>query len=108
MAEQTGRWALILGASSGFGAATAQALARAGYGIFGVHLDRRATMPQVEAIQAGIQAAGQEAIFFNVNAADAEKRAEVVRAGRPPPRRPAVAGCHHSAVVRRPHLIEAG
>ena len=82
MAEQTGRWALILGASSGFGAATAQALARAGYGIFGVHLDRRATMPLVEEVKAGIEAAGQAAIFFNVNAADAEKRAEVIRAVR--------------------------
>ena len=33
-------WALILGASSGFGAATSLALARAGCDIFGVHLDR--------------------------------------------------------------------
>ena len=33
-------WALILGASSGFGAATSMALARAGMDIFGVHLDR--------------------------------------------------------------------
>ena len=34
-------WALILGASSGFGAATSRALARAGLDIFGVHLDRK-------------------------------------------------------------------
>jgi len=34
-----GRWALILGASSGFGAAAARALAEAGMNIFGVHLD---------------------------------------------------------------------
>ena len=43
-------WALILGASSGFGAAAAVALARAGVDIIGVHLDRRATMPNVERI----------------------------------------------------------
>ena len=38
------RWAFILGASSGFGAATALALARDGYGIVGVHLDLRGTV----------------------------------------------------------------
>ena len=36
-------WALILGASSGFGAATARSLAGAGHHIVGVHLDLRAT-----------------------------------------------------------------
>ena len=37
-------WALALGASSGFGEATSLALARAGLNIFGVHLDRKATL----------------------------------------------------------------
>jgi NADP-dependent 3-hydroxy acid dehydrogenase YdfG len=32
-------WALILGASSGFGEASAVELARAGMNIFGVHMD---------------------------------------------------------------------
>ena len=41
-------WALILGASSGFGAATSLALARAGLDVFGVHLDRKSTLPNVE------------------------------------------------------------
>ena len=50
-------WALILGASSGFGEACARALARAGVDIIGVHLDRRATMPQVERITARDQGA---------------------------------------------------
>ena len=40
-------WALILGASSGFGEATAVELARAGMNIFGVHMDRRDKLPHV-------------------------------------------------------------
>src|SRR6202140_5533953 len=36
-------WAVILGASSGFGAAAGAELARTGFDIFGVHLDRRGT-----------------------------------------------------------------
>jgi enoyl-[acyl-carrier protein] reductase III len=71
-------WALVLGASSGFGAATTLALARAGMDIVGVHLDRRATLPNVERIAASVQGLGRQAHFFNVNAADHERRAETV------------------------------
>ncbi len=70
-------WALILGASSGFGAATSLALARAGCHIFGVHLDRKSTLPNAQRVVAEIQALGREARFFNTNAADEEKRTEV-------------------------------
>jgi NAD(P)-dependent dehydrogenase (short-subunit alcohol dehydrogenase family) len=73
-------WALVLGASSGFGAATALALAEAGLDVFGVHLDRRATLPDVARVVAGIEAHGRRAHFFNVNAADVDRRAEVVAA----------------------------
>ena len=72
------KWALVLGASSGFGEAISLALARAGRNVFGVHLDRRATLANVDRIKAGIAAAGGKAAFFNINAADAEKRAETV------------------------------
>jgi NAD(P)-dependent dehydrogenase (short-subunit alcohol dehydrogenase family) len=71
-------WALILGASSGFGEATSLELARSGYNIFGVHLDLRATLPNPQRIQDEIRSLGREAVFFNVNAADADKRATVV------------------------------
>ena len=73
-----GKWALILGASSGFGAATSRALARAGMHIIGVHLDRRATMPVVEQLVNELRSAGAQALFFNVNAADPVKRQEVL------------------------------
>jgi enoyl-[acyl-carrier protein] reductase III len=76
------RWALILGASSGFGAATGLALARHGFDIFGVHLDRRATLAHAERVLCDIRALGREAVFFNVNAADPERRDEVIQACR--------------------------
>ncbi|HID86263.1 MAG TPA: SDR family oxidoreductase [Anaerolineae bacterium] len=85
------QWALILGASSGFGAACARALAQAGMNIFGVHLDLRATLPRAKQVMADIEAMGRQAIFFNTNAADDRKRArvldrmeEVLKASSPP------------------------
>lgn len=71
-------WCVILGASSGFGAAAARAYARAGLDVVGVHLDRKSTLPQAEAVVADVEAAGRRALFFNVNAVDADKRAEVI------------------------------
>lgn len=71
-------WALILGVSSSFGAATAVELARNGLDIFGVHLDRRQTLPNVERVKRQIEASGQRAVFFNVNAADHQKREQVL------------------------------
>ena len=76
--ENKNFWALILGASSGFGAASAIKLAEDGYNIFGIHLDRQATMPNVEKIKAQIESFGSNCIFFNVNAADAVKRGEII------------------------------
>jgi len=67
-------WALILGASSGFGEAAALELAASGMNILGVHLDRKSTLPNVERICAKIRELGREARFFNLNAADATKR----------------------------------
>ena len=80
MSPETKGWALILGASSGFGGATAKELARNGFDIFGVHMDLRSTLPNAEAIVQDIEAQGRRAVYFNVNAADAGKRAEVIDA----------------------------
>ena len=74
----SGTWGLILGASSGFGAATARELSTQGMHIIGVHLDRRAALSGVEQLIKEIQANGVQALFFNVNAADPLKRQEVL------------------------------
>jgi NAD(P)-dependent dehydrogenase (short-subunit alcohol dehydrogenase family) len=83
MADDNGlrdRWALILGSSSGMGAATALELARNGMHIFGVHFDLRSTLPNARRVVAQVQELGREAIFFNMNAADPKKRAQILDA----------------------------
>ncbi len=71
--------ALILGCSSGFGAAAAVRLAKENYQIFGVHLDRKSTMYKVEEIKSEISKYGKEPILFNINAADPHKRKDTVK-----------------------------
>ena len=80
MPDTRERWALILGASSGMGEATALALAEAGYRICGIHLDFRAALAHVEDVKARIDAAGSEALYINTNAADDDKRAAAIAA----------------------------
>ena len=80
MSDLEGQWALILGASSGFGGTTAVELARRGMNIAGVHLDRKGTMPNVERIMSEIKGHGREAQFFNSNASDETKRTEILDA----------------------------
>jgi NAD(P)-dependent dehydrogenase (short-subunit alcohol dehydrogenase family) len=75
------RWAVILGASSGFGAATGRSLANAGYGIVGVHLDLRGTIANAHAVRDEIAAMGGPGVaFHNMNAADEGKRHQVIEA----------------------------
>jgi len=89
VSENDRRWALILGASSGFGEAAAREFAARGWDIFGVHLDRRAGLEHVEEIKRALAADGAQAHYFNANAADHDKRKELVAemkrlsAGRP-------------------------
>lgn len=71
-------WALILGASSGFGAAASRELAKRGMNIIGVHFDRAATMPGVQQLMKELEATEVKVRFFNINASDPGKRNEVL------------------------------
>jgi len=82
-------WALILGASSGFGEAAALELARAGMNIFGLHLDRRDEPGRVDALEDKIRLLGRQCHFVNDNATLEDTRKECVaelarRAADPP------------------------
>jgi enoyl-[acyl-carrier protein] reductase III len=79
MTDHTKGWALILGSSSGFGAACSRALAAAGYNIFGVHLDRKAAMPRVQEVIDDIARCGVQVKFFNKNVASDENRLEILK-----------------------------
>ncbi len=72
-------YALILGASSGFGEAVSLELARAGFNIIGVHLDRGSNLTKVEQIVNQIKDQKVEALFFNVNAASDKNREQVIQ-----------------------------
>lgn len=105
------RWALILGASSGFGAAAARALAQAGMHIVGVHLDTRATLERARQVQADVEAAGRRAVLFNANAADAHRRARTldrVQEVLAPPSPPACGGEGGGAIHFMLHSLAFG
>lgn len=80
MAEKDikGKWALVLGSSSGFGESICKYLATLGMNIAGVHLDRKGTLAHVEDIKQSIEKSGVQARFFNINAADKDKRAQTL------------------------------
>lgn len=77
-ADLKGRWALILGASSGFGAATALELAKNGVNIIGLHLDRGPALEAVKELVQELEGHGVKAIYMNTNIANPEKRKEAV------------------------------
>lgn len=72
-------YALILGASSGFGEAVALELASEGFNILGVHMDRGAGLTKVEQIKRQITDHKVEALFFNLNAASDKNRAQMIQ-----------------------------
>ena len=77
--DSTKDYALILGASSGFGEAVALELASQGFNIIGIHLDRGSGLAKVEQIINQIKDQGVEAMYFNVNAASEKNRQQVLQ-----------------------------
>ncbi len=77
---QLSGWALVLGASSGFGAATARYLATCGMDVVGVHFDRRNTQHLADEVRQDIEAQGRQARFFNTNAGSPAARTKVLDA----------------------------
>ncbi len=75
---EAGQWAVILGGSSGFGLASAQALAERGMNLCLVHRDRRALLAAIEPEFEKLRAAGVEVRTFNTDALSADKRDAVL------------------------------
>ena len=74
-------WAIILGASSGLGLATAKKLAAHGLNLCLVYRARRLDLPTIDAaFDAIVQSSGVELMSYNVDAIKSEKRAEVLDA----------------------------
>jgi len=72
-------FALILGASSGFGEAVALELASEGFNILGVHMDRGEGLTKVDQIKQKIMDYNVEALYFNLNAASDKNRDHVIQ-----------------------------
>ena len=67
------KWAIILGCSTGHGAAISKQLASEGYGIIGFHLDRGPIKKQAQALEKEIHSLNEGKVkFWNENAADKE------------------------------------
>lgn len=75
---RTGQWAVVLGASSGMGAAVALHAARNGMNVLGVHLDTAVREEEIARQVAELTATGADVHFVNANAASATTRTEVV------------------------------
>jgi NAD(P)-dependent dehydrogenase (short-subunit alcohol dehydrogenase family) len=74
------QWALVLGGSSGFGLATAKALAGRGMSVCVVHRDRRGAMPRIERDFDEVRAHGGGFLALNLDALSADGRATTLDA----------------------------
>jgi len=70
------QWALILGASSGIGAACAKKLAKSGVNIYGIYL--RKPQSVIDELETYIKSQGVEVHFHKMNAMNEDKRLEAI------------------------------
>jgi NAD(P)-dependent dehydrogenase (short-subunit alcohol dehydrogenase family) len=73
-----GTWGLILGASSGFGLASAHKLAAHGMNLYLVHRDRRGAMSRIEPEFEKLRGTGVEVVTKNADALDPDVRGETL------------------------------
>ena len=72
-------WVLILGSSTGHGGATAERLAKDGYGIIGFHLDRGEVKKEAELLKEKISNINNWKVhFWNINAASIDVMDEYI------------------------------
>jgi len=72
-------WVLILGSSTGHGGATAERLAKDGYGIIGFHLDRGEVKKEAELLKEKISNINNGKVhFWNINAASIDVMDEFI------------------------------
>jgi len=76
--EQEEYWALIIGGSSGLGAASALELAKRGMNICIVHRDRRGAMEEIDNRFNAIRATGVQLLTFNKDGLRSEVRTEIL------------------------------
>lgn len=76
--NNSGNWALLLGASGGLGLATANKLAKHGYNIIVVHRDRKVDMDRIEKDFQKIILHGNVFKSFNADATNPEQRTAIV------------------------------
>ncbi|MEM9648715.1 MAG: SDR family oxidoreductase [Bacteroidota bacterium] len=80
--QNSSKWALILGGSSGLGLATAEKLGKHGFNLIIVHRDRKSDMEEIQLRFQRIASYGIQLVSYNKDAVNPETRKELIKAVR--------------------------